>query len=67
MLQSVRGTKQYWYIRQSEVRCMIREWGSPSLFLTFSCAEYECPDIERYLKKVNTGVPTSYPVGKLCV
>ena len=41
MLQSVRGTKQYWFIRQSELRCMIREWGSPTLFLTFSCAEYE--------------------------
>ena len=22
---------------------MIREWGSPTLFLTFSCAEYESP------------------------
>ncbi len=39
MLQSVRGTKQYWFIRQSELMCMIREWGSPTLFLTFSCAE----------------------------
>ena len=28
---SVRGTKQYWFIRQSEVRCMIHEWGSPTL------------------------------------
>ena len=51
MLQSVRGTKQYWFIRQSELRCMIREWGSPTLFLTFSCAEYESPDITEYLEK----------------
>ncbi len=42
MLQSVRGTKQYWFLRQSELKCMIREWGSPTLFLTFS---YESPDI----------------------
>ena len=44
---------------------MLREWGSPTLFLTFSCAEYECPEIANYLKKVNQ-VPESYPVGMLC-
>ena len=44
MLQSVRGTKQYWFVRQSDLRCMIREWGSPTLFLTFSCADYECAE-----------------------
>lgn len=47
MLQSVRGTKQYWWLRQSDLRCMIRHWGSPTLFLTFSCAEYEWADIAR--------------------
>ena len=41
MVQSVRGTKQFWFLRHSELKCMIREWGSPTLFLTFSCAEYE--------------------------
>ena len=66
MLQSVRGTKQYWFIRHSELKCMIREWGSPTLFLTFSCAEYESPDITEYLMKVNN-VPPSYNIGKLCV
>ena len=45
MLQTVKGTKQYWFTRQSELRCMIREWGSPTFFLTFSCAEYEASDI----------------------
>ena len=65
MLQSVRGTKQYWFVRKSELRCMIRKWGSPTLFLTFSCAEYESPDIENYLRKVND-FPPSYNVGKLC-
>ena len=62
MLQSVRGTKQYWFVRKSELRCMIREWGSPTLFLTFSCAEYDSPDIANYLRKVND-VP---PIGRLC-
>ena len=65
MLQSVRGTKQYWFKRKSELRCMIREWGSPTLFLTFSCAEYESPDIENYLRKV-IDVPPRYNIGKLC-
>ena len=31
MLQSVRGTKQYWFVRQSELRRMIREWNSPTI------------------------------------
>ena len=65
MLQSVRGTKQYWFVKKSELRCMIREWGSPTLLLTFSCAKYKSPDIENYLRKIND-VPPSYNVGKLC-
>ena len=47
MLRSVCGTKQYWFIRQSELKCMICGWG----FLTLSCAEYESPDITAYLRK----------------
>ena len=65
MLQSVRGTNQYWFTRQSELRCMIREWGSPTFFLTFSCAEYEASDITNYLRRVNN-VPSSYDIGRLC-
>ena len=65
MLQSVRGTKQYWFVRNSELKCMIREWGSPTLFLTFSCAEYESPDITEYLRRVNN-VSSHYNIGKLC-
>ena len=44
---------------------MIREHGPPSLFLTFSCAEYDSPDIASYLHKVND-VPDGYPISKLC-
>ena len=65
MLQSVRGTKQYWFLRQSELKCMIREWGSPTLFLTFSCAEYESADITEFLRRVNN-VSSGYNIGKLC-
>ena len=52
-------------MRQSELKCMIREWGSPTLFLTFSCAEYESQDITKYLRRVNN-VSSSYNIGKLC-
>ena len=65
IFQSMRGSKQYWFLRSSEVKCMVREWGSPTLFLTFSCAEYESPDITAFLTKINN-VPNSYPIGKLC-
>ena len=65
MLQSVRGTKQYWFLRPSELKCMIREWGSPTLFLTFGCAEYESPDITEFLRRVND-VSSGYNIGKLC-
>ena len=65
IFMSVRSTKQYWFLRNSELKCMIREWGTPTLFLKFSCAEYESPDIINYLKKVNN-VPDNYPHGKLC-
>ena len=65
IFQSIRGSKQYWFLRSSELRCMVREFGPPTLFLTFSCAEYESADIDSYLRKVNN-VPASYPIGKLC-
>lgn len=47
MFQSVRGTKQYWNLRKKEIICMLRHWGPQSLFVTFSCNEYESPDISR--------------------
>ena len=65
ILQSVRGSKQFWFLRKSDLNCMVREHGPPTLFLTLSCAEYDAPDIAAYLHKVND-VPDNYPIGKLC-
>ena len=65
MFQTVRGTKQYWFIRQSELRCMLRNFGLPTSFLTSSCAEYEASDISEYLHKVNAN--SSKDIAKLCV
>ena len=36
------------------------------IVLTFSCAEYDSVDIDRYLRKVNK-VPKSYPIERLCI
>ena len=64
MFQSMWGSKQYWFLRSSEVKCRCVN-GAHQLFLTFSCAEYESPDITAFLTKINN-VPNSYPIGKLC-
>ena len=61
MLQTVRGMTQFWLKKQSELRCMVREFGTPTLFLTFSCAKYDSYDIVDYLKTVNN-VPEGYAV-----
>ena len=37
ILQPVRGTNQYWYKVNGELKCMIRECGSPTFFLTLTC------------------------------
>jgi len=65
MMQSVCGSKQFWFLRKSELQCMTREFGSPTLFLTFICAEYDSEDIKTYLHRVNN-VSKNYPIGKLC-
>ena len=65
MLQTAHGTKQYWFTKQGKLRCMVREFSTPTLFLTFSCAEYESHDIIAYIRAVNN-VPDSYNNGKLC-
>ena len=49
MFQNMRGTKQFWFKRRGELKCMLHEHGPVILFLTFSCAEYESPDISEYL------------------
>ena len=65
VFQSVRDSKQYWYLHHSEVLCTVREFGPPTLFLTLSCAEYESLEISNYLRKV-IDVLSSFPIGKLC-
>ena len=36
VLRSIRGTKQFWFLKKSDVMAMVREYGSPTFLLTFS-------------------------------
>ena len=45
MLAPIRGTNQYWFRVKGEVKAMIAEYGSPTLFVTLSCAEYDVANI----------------------
>jgi len=65
ILQSIRGTEQFWYQKKSDVMAMVREYGSPTFFLTLSFAKYDSVDIDPYLRKVSN-VSESYPISKLC-
>ena len=65
MLAPIRGTNQYWFRVKGEVKAMIAEYGSPTLFLTLSCAEYDSADLALYLRKVNNA-PQSYSIARLC-
>uniref|UniRef100_A0A1X7UYM4 Uncharacterized protein n=1 Tax=Amphimedon queenslandica TaxID=400682 RepID=A0A1X7UYM4_AMPQE len=65
MLAPIRGTNQYWFRVKGEVKAMIAEYGSPTLFLTLSCAEYDSADIAQYLRKVNNA-PQSDSISRLC-
>ena len=51
IFKRVQGSKQYWFKRNSELLCMLREFGLPTFFLTLSCAEYDSPIIDTYLRK----------------
>ena len=66
MLAPIRGgANQYLFRVKGEVKAMIAGYGSPTLFLTLSCAEYDSADIAQYLRKVNN-VPQSYSIARLC-
>uniref|UniRef100_A0A1X7V612 Helitron helicase-like domain-containing protein n=1 Tax=Amphimedon queenslandica TaxID=400682 RepID=A0A1X7V612_AMPQE len=54
MFSSIRGTNQDWFRVKGEVKAMIAENGSPTLFHTLSCAEYDSADIAQYLRCILT-------------
>lgn len=44
-----RGTNEYWYRHHGELKCMLRNLGTPTWFITLSCAEYSWDDLVEFL------------------
>ena len=55
MLQTVCGTTQFWFAKQGELRCMVRQLGTRSVVLNMNPTTRTVND-----------VPDSYNTGKLC-
>uniref|UniRef100_A0A1X7TR71 Uncharacterized protein n=1 Tax=Amphimedon queenslandica TaxID=400682 RepID=A0A1X7TR71_AMPQE len=53
MLAQIRGITQSLFHVKCEVKAMIAEYGSATLFLTLSCAEYNLANIVIYFKQRN--------------
>lgn len=48
-LQTVRGTRPYWYMEGAKLRDMIEQIGAPTLFYTLSMADLSWPDLHRLM------------------
>ena len=44
---SLRGTKHYWQRQRSRLLSMVDTLGLPTVFLTHSAADLQCPDLAR--------------------
>ncbi|KAK3922268.1 ATP-dependent DNA helicase RRM3 [Frankliniella fusca] len=56
ILQVDRSSPAYWERRKKTVFAMFRQFGLPTLFITFSCAETRLVELLMILSKVATGV-----------
>ncbi|XP_078535010.1 uncharacterized protein LOC144821653 [Lissotriton helveticus] len=63
-----RGTNEYWYRRHGDLKCMLRNLGAPTWFLTLSCAEYAWEDLLEFLQEANANIENiNYKTpGELC-
>jgi ATP-dependent DNA helicase PIF1 len=46
---NLRGTWSYWLDRRKELQAMIKQLHCPHLFLTFSAADVQWPDLHRHI------------------
>ena len=69
LFSNIRGTRQYWYSRNTELNCMMREFGPPTWFVTLSCAEYSWINLHEHLLQINSDVPgvEKMTFGELCI
>lgn len=46
---NLRGTRPYWLDRRKELQAMIKQLHCPHLFLTFSAADVQWPDLHHHM------------------
>ena len=57
VLSKIPNTPQYWSSHRNRLEAQIEKFGPPSLFITFSPAEYDWVDAYEYLKYHNLDLP----------
>ena len=57
VLSKIPNTPQYWSSQRNRLEAQIEKFGPPSLFITFSPAEYDWVDAYEYLKNHNLDLP----------
>ena len=69
LFSNIRGTRQYWYSRQTELNVMMKEFGPPTWFVTLSSAEYTWTNLHDHLQHINSDVPgiMNFTPGETCV
>ena len=53
---SLKGTKEYWSRKGSDLRAMCETFGPITFFVTLSCAEYKWNDLHDYIREKNSDV-----------
>ena len=53
MMSRIKGTKEYWNQKSSDLAAMDARLGPATWFLTLSCAEYKWEELEKYIRAVN--------------
>ena len=66
VLNRVRGTQGYWHMHYRDLMSMVRTFGPPTWFVTFSAGEYEWEDMDFHLRTVNRDVEGQMTQGELC-
>ncbi|XP_044005441.1 uncharacterized protein LOC122850347 [Aphidius gifuensis] len=54
ILERLPNTEEFWKKPRNNLKCMIREYGPATWFLTLSPAEYMCEDLVSYVREVNS-------------
>ncbi|KAK0057201.1 hypothetical protein Bpfe_013294 [Biomphalaria pfeifferi] len=59
-MRSIRCSPAYWSLRRSELMAIIRQFGKPRFFITFSAAEMEWYPFLWMLDYISRGCPENY-------